>query len=159
MGAKFAFGEVEKRDNKRDWFSWTTPCCEVLKCNSRCCACILFCTVRYNSNLDFLSVPEEFGVLGDRRRCADAWCDGILDVARGRDALRQQQLLQLGGSQAFAAFLAPGNPKQQGFVLWEMQQWERANHEEQELYWEGGWCQGATGSPGSPGSSVKPLNS
>lgn len=157
-GAKFGFGEVEKGDSKRDWFSWTTPCCEVLKCNSRCCACILCCPVKYNPNLAFLSVLEKFWVLGDRWRCANAWCDSILDVADGNDALGQQQLRQPVGSQAFAAFLAPGSPKQQGLILWEMQQWQRENHREQELYWGKG---GAVDGPGvqHPGSSVKPSNS
>lgn len=32
--------------------------------------------------------------------------------------------------QAFAAFLAPGNPEEQGLILWEMQQWERENQRE-----------------------------
>lgn len=103
-GAKFGFGEVEKWDSKRDWFSWTTPCCEVLKCSSRCCTCILCCPVKYDPNLAFLSVLEKFLVLGDRWRCVNAWCDSILDVADGCDALGQQQLFQPGGSQAFAAF-------------------------------------------------------
>lgn len=157
-GAKFGFGEVEKGDSKRDWFSWTAPCCEVLKCNWRCCACILCCTVRYHPKLAFLSVPEKCWVLGGRWRCANAWCDSVLDVPGGSDALGQQWLCQPGGSQAFAAFLAPGNPKRQGLILWEMQQWERENHPEQELYWEGGWLywDGVTGSAGSSGSSVKP---
>lgn len=157
-GAKFGFGEVEKGESKKDWFSLTTLCCGVLKCNSRCCTCILWFTARYDPNLAFLSIPEKFWVLGDRSRCANAWCDSILYVAGGSDALRHQQLLWPGGSQAFVAFLAPGNPKQQGLLLWEMQQWERENHREQELC-EGGWCHGATGSAGSPGSSVKPSNS
>lgn len=153
-------GRWRKETVKETDFSWTTPCCEVLKCNSRCCACILCFTVRYNPNLAFLSVPEKFWVLGDRWRCANAWYDSILDVAAGgSDALRQQQLLQPGGSQAFAAFLAPGNSKQQELMPWEMQQWERENYREQELYWEGEWCHGVTGSAGSPGSSVKPSNS
>lgn len=157
-GAKFGFGEVEKGDSKRDWFSWTTPCCEVLKCNSGCCTCILCCPVKYNPNLAFLSVLEKFWVLSDRWRCANAWCDSILDVADGSDALGQQQLRQPVGSQAFAAFLAPGSPKQQELILWEMQQWERENHWEQELYWGEG---GAVDGPGvqHPGSSVKPSNS
>lgn len=138
-----------RKETVRDWFSWTTPCCEVLKCNSRCCACVLCCPVKYNPNLAFLSVLEKFWVLGDRWRCANAWCDSILDVADGSDALGQQQLHQPVGSQAFAAFLAPGSPKQQGLILWEMQQWERGKPSRAGTLLRERWCSGWTGSTAS----------
>lgn len=82
-GSKFGFGEVEKGGEtvicKRDWFSWTTLCCEVLKCNSRYCACVL-CPVKYDPNVALLSDPEKSRALRDEWRCANTWCDSILGV-------------------------------------------------------------------------------
>lgn len=93
-GAKFGFGEVEKGDSNRDWFSWTAPCCEVLKCNWRCCACILCCTVRYYPKLAFLSVPEKCWVLGDRWRCANAWMCLVAVMLLGSSSSFSQEALK-----------------------------------------------------------------